>query len=301
MTNPTTKREQGAPLAATAQPLLIIAAGGALPFEVAEAAVASGRPVFLVGLDGEVDARIDAFPHTLLKWGQVGRLQKIAAEHRAREVVLVGAIARRPDFKNLGFDPSTLKLLPRILKALAGGDDTVLGHVVRILEEWGLRVLGAHEVATGLVAAPGRVAGPQPTEADLADAHAALAAIQAIGPLDIGQAAIAIDRRVVAVEAAEGTDAMVRRIAELRAAGRFTWTGRSGVLAKCAKPTQDLRIDMPTIGPHTVEQVAETGLAGIAIEAGRVMIANRPATLAAAERTGTFIYAADLAGAGRGG
>jgi UDP-2,3-diacylglucosamine hydrolase len=297
MTSPTTKRDQADPAATT--PLLIIAAGGALPFEVANAAIASGRTVFLVGIDGEVDPRLKAFPHTVLKWGQVGRLQKIAIEQRAREVVLVGAIAKRPDFRNIGFDPSTLKLLPRILKAMTGGDDTVLGHVLRILEEWGLKVIGAHEVATGLVAAAGQVAGPPATSANLADAGVALAAIRAIGPLDIGQAAIAVDGRVVAIEAAEGTDAMVRRIGELRAAGRFTWSGRSGVLAKCAKPTQDLRIDLPTIGPQTVELVAETGLAGIVIEPGRVMIAERPVTLAAAERTRTFIYA--LASDGTGG
>src|SRR6185436_8207047 len=110
--------------------------------------------------------------------------QKIAAEQGTREVVLVGAIARRPDFKNIGFDPSTLKLLPRVLKALTGGDDTVLGQVIGVLEEWGLTVIGAHEVARELVAQPGHVAGPMPSPDDLADADVALAAIRTIGPLD---------------------------------------------------------------------------------------------------------------------
>lgn len=297
MTSPTTKADAGTPAAAK-PPLLIVAAGGAVPFEVADAARAAGRGVFLIGLDGEVDAKIAGYPHSLVKWGQIGRIQKIAGEQRAREVVLVGAIARRPDFRNIGFDPSTLKLLPRILKALAGGDDTVLGNVVRLMEEWGLRVIGAHEVATALVARAGPVAGPKASAASIADAEVALAAIRTIGPLDIGQAAIVLDKRVVAVEAAEGTDAMVKRVGEMRAAGRFAWEGRSGVLAKCAKPTQDLRIDMPTIGPRTVERVAEAGLAGIAIEAGRVMIADRAATAAAAERSGTFIHALYLDDAG---
>jgi DUF1009 family protein len=188
-----------------------------------------------------------------------------------------------------------LKLIPRILKSIVGGDDTVLGNVVRLFEEWGLRVIGPHEIATDLVAKPGLLAGPALRASDAADAAVALRAAQAIGRLDAGQAAIALDERVVALEAAEGTDAIIRRLGELRAKGRFRWTGRRGVLAKCAKPTQDLRVDMPTIGPQTVSLVAEIGLAGIAIEAGRVMIAERPATVAEAERLRTFIHAAPAA------
>jgi DUF1009 family protein len=287
----------GGPPATAAEPLLIIAAGGALPFHVAEAAIAGGRSVFLIGIAGEVEDRIAAFPHAILKWGQFGRLQKIVGESRAREVVMVGGIARRPDFSNIAIDFGTLKLLPGILKNMVGGDDTVLGQVIRALEEMGLQVRGAHEIATDLVAAPGPVGGSSPGAADLADGLAALRAAEAIGRLDTGQAAIALDGRVLALEAAEGTDAIVRRVGELRAAGRFEWSGRRGVLAKCAKPGQDLRVDMPTIGSRTVELVAEVGLAGVIIEAGRVMIADRAATVAAAARTGTFVYAADLGSA----
>jgi hypothetical protein len=231
----------------------------------------------------------------MIKWGHIGRLEKLVTERGVRDVVLVGAISRRPDFRTLGFDASTLKLLPRILKLLSGGDDSVLSGIVRLIEGYGVTIRGAHEIATDLVAGPGRVAGPEASGAALADARVALRAAVAIGGLDIGQAAIALDQRVVALEAAEGTDAIIRRVGELRTAGRFKWSGRSGVLAKCAKPGQDLRVDMPTIGPRTVELVAEVGLAGIVIEAGRVMIAERAATIAAASRTGTFIIASDVA------
>jgi hypothetical protein len=299
MTSPTTSHENAA-RPRIAAPLMVVAAGGALPVQVAEAAVASGRPVFIVGIEGEADDRIRAFPHAIIKWGHIGRLEKYAADANARDVVLVGSIGRRPDFRNIGFDTSTLRILPRILKTLAGGDDTVLGGVIRILEGWGLRVVGPHEIATELVAPQGAVAGPPPSATDLADATCAIEAAIAIGRLDIGQAAVAIGRRVVALEAAEGTDAIVRRVGDLRATGRFKWSGRSGVLAKCAKPGQDLRVDMPTIGPRTVELVAEVGLAGIVVEAGRVMIAERPATVAAAIRTNTFIRAQDVAVPDRG-
>jgi UDP-2,3-diacylglucosamine hydrolase len=278
-----------------ASPLLIVAAGGALPFHVAEAAQASGRRVFLIGIAGEVDDRIASFPHAVVKWGQFGRLEKIVAETKARDVVLVGAITKRPDFGTIAVDFGTLKVLPGILRSLVGGDDSVLGQVIRVMEGYGLRVRGPHEIATDLVAAAGVVAGPRPAAAELRDAKAALHAAAAIGGLDIGQAAIAVDERVVALEAAEGTDAIIRRVGELRGAARFRWSGRKGVLAKCAKPGQDLRVDMPTIGPRTVELVAEVGLAGIVIEAGRVMIAERARTVAAAARTATFIYAMDFA------
>ena len=280
--------------AKSAPPLLIIAAGGSLPFHVADAARAQGRGVFLIGIAGEVDDRVAEFPHAVIKWGQFGRLEKIVSQTRAREVVLVGAITKRPDFSTIAVDFGTLKILPGILRSLAGGDDSVLAQAIRVMEGYGLTVRGPHEIATDLVAPNGVIAGPAPAADALADARTALRAAAVIGRLDIGQAAIAVEERVVALEAAEGTDAIIRRVGDLRAAQRFGWSGRKGVLAKCAKPGQDLRVDMPTIGPRTVALVAEVGLAGIVIETGRVMIAERADTIAAARRSGTFICAMDL-------
>jgi DUF1009 family protein len=272
-------------------PLVIIAAGGILPFEVASAASQAGRKILVLALDGEFDQRLSAFPLTVVKWGQIGRVQQLIDEHGAREIVLIGSVHKRPDFSSMGVDFGTLKLMPRILKSMIGGDDAVLGNVVRFLEEGGRRVVGAHEVAPSLVAAAGHVAGPRPSTAALADVRVAMDAARAIGALDIGQAAVSVGERVIALEAAEGTDAMLERVGQVRSAGRARWQGRAGVLAKRAKPQQDLRVDMPTIGPRTVETVVAAGLAGIAIEAGRVMIAQRAETVALAERTGTFIVA----------
>lgn len=277
--------------AASGEPLAILAAGGAVPYQVASSAAAVGRSVFVMALDGEFDPRLTAFPHEVVKWGQVGRVISLIEKHGAREVVLIGSVNSRPDFASIGVDLGTLKLMPRLIKAMIGGDDTVLGNVVKIIEEHGSRVVGAHEVAPDLVAKPGHVAGPRATGSHLADAMLALDAAQAIGALDIGQASIAVNGRVVALEAAEGTDAMLQRIATLRENGRVRWSGRAGVLAKRSKPQQDLRVDMPAIGPRTVEAVVRSGLAGIAIEPGRVMIAERAETVALAERTSTFIVA----------
>jgi hypothetical protein len=262
-----------------------------VPFEVASAATAAGRRLLVIALEGEADERLRAFPYAALKWGQLGRLEQLLADHHTREIVLIGSVHRRPDFSSIGLDLGTLRYLPRIIKGMVGGDDTVLGNLVKALEELGYRVVGAHEVAPQLVAAVGLVAGPAPNNADREDAGLALAAAKAIGALDIGQAAVAVGGRVIALEAAEGTDAMLERVAIVREKGRARWKGRAGVLAKRSKPQQDLRVDMPAIGPQTVERVARAGLAGIAIEPGRVLIADRAETLRLASRTGTFIWA----------
>jgi DUF1009 family protein len=285
--------EPGGParVAGGGEPLVILAAGGRVPIEVATAARAAGRDILVIGLEGVVDEGIEAFPHAVAKWGQIGRIEQLVRGHGARDLVLIGTVARRPDFSNISVDFGTLRYLPRLIKAMFGGDDAVLAQFARYIEERGFRIVGAHDVAPELVAKAGPVAGPAPEGATLADAMLAFEAARAIGVIDAGQAAVAVGRRVIALEAAEGTDAMLERVAVIRANGRVKWAGRAGVLAKRAKPQQDLRLDMPAIGPRTVDAVAEAGLAGIVIEAGSVLIAERGETVALAERSGTFVFA----------
>jgi len=139
------------------------------------------------------------------------------------------------------------------------------------------------------VASIGLLGRRVPDKAARTDIDKAMSAARAIGVIDAGQAAVVINGRVVALEAAEGTDQMLDRVARLRETGRLKWSGRAGILAKCAKPQQDLRVDMPTIGPKTVKAAAEIGLAGIAVEAGRVMIVERPEVIALADRNDVFI------------
>lgn len=290
-TAPESPARSGADAGSSGAPLVVLAAGGQAPIDVAAAATRGGRSVFVIGLEGTADPGIAAFPHAFAKWGQLGRIESLIRAHGATELVLVGTVSRRPDFSSIAVDLGALRHLPRIMKAMFGGDDAVLAKLSRYAEENGFRIVGAHEVAPDLVAAAGAVAGPAPSREMLGDAEQALAAARAIGAIDAGQAAVVVAGRVVALEAAEGTDAMLDRVAALRAEGRVRWSGRAGVLAKCPKPQQDLRLDMPAIGPRTVEKVAEAGLAGIAIEAGRVMIASRTETVALANRTATFIHA----------
>lgn len=273
-------------------PLGVVAASGRLPVQIAQAAADSGRLVHIVGLEGLHDPAITAFSHVTVKWGQVGRLVTFFRDHDVAEVVIIGAVDQRPDLRQLAFDAMGMQLLPRILATMTkGGDDAILRAIVERFEEKGFKVVGAHEIDRTITARAGAVAGRAPKVLD-ADGRVALRAAGLVGELDIGQGAVAVDQRVVALEAAEGTDQMLARVRDLRASRRIGWKGRRGVLAKRAKPNQDLRVDMPVIGPRTVEAVAAAGLAGIVIEAERVMIAERAETIRVAEATGTYVYAA---------
>jgi DUF1009 family protein len=278
---------------AQGEPLAILAAGGRVPIEVASAARAAGRDVLIVGLEGGTDDGISAFPHAFVKWGQIGRIEDLVRAHGARDIVMIGTVTERPDFGALAVDRGTLRYLPKLIRAMVGGDDAVLANFSRYIEERGFRLVGVQDVAPEMVPAAGPVAGRSPDGTASEDARLAYAAALAIGQLDAGQSAVVVNGRVAALEAAEGTDAMLERVAALRSAGRLKWAGRAGIVAKCAKPQQDLRLDMPAIGPMTVEKTAAAGLAGIVLQAGKVMIVDRAAVIAAAERQRLFVFAMD--------
>jgi DUF1009 family protein len=274
--------------------LAIIAGGGAMPGLLAAASVRSGRAVRILAIENEAEAAaIAAFPHEWISWRAMGLVPQKLAAAAIRDVVMIGNIRHRPDIGIIGMDAPDPAISREIGAFLKGGDNQILVGAIAFLERHGFRVLGVHEVLTDLVAKPGPVTKNRPSPADEADIALAAGAAETIGALDIGQAAIAVNQRVVALEAAEGTDDMIARVRDLRAAGRLVWEGRAGVLCKSAKPQQDLRVDMPAIGPRTVDAVAEAGLAGIGIEAGRVMIVERAETLRRADAAGLFIAAFD--------
>ena len=179
--------------------------------------------------------------------------------------------------------------MPTIIRALAGGDDSLLTKVIRLFEVEGYRVVGIKDVAPQLLASSGVLGKVQPSQGDWRDAELALRATEKLGELDIGQAAIAVGGRVVALEGAEGTDAMLQRCAELKRIGRIRSKGRAGVLVKTAKPNQDLRVDLPTVGPMTIDLAAAAGLAGIAVEASGALIAEKEETLKKADNAGLFV------------
>jgi len=278
-----------APAAAPGKPLVVIAGSGGIPLYVARAAADAGRDVLVIGIEGEADKAIETFKHRWLSWGQVGSLEKVISGHGATEVVMIGGIRARPDFKSLKLELSTIMIAKELLSIVAGGDNNILNGTIGFMERRGFRVVGAHEVAPDLVASPGSLGRAAADAKQKDDAIHALKAARAIGALDAGQAAVVVAGRVVALEGAEGTDAMLERVADLRRNGRIKAPPGTGVLGKCPKPQQDLRVDMPTVGLRTVEGAIAAGLAGIAVEAGTVMIFDRAAAVARAHAAGIFL------------
>lgn len=272
-------------------PLGIIAGRGPLPCVVAEAASGRGVPLHIVAIRGEAWDEIERFPHTWVKWGEIGKMFRALDQNGCGDLVIIGGV-NRPDFSNVRFDLGAIKTLPFILSLGKGGDDHVLSRVVRFFEEKGYRVHGAGDVAPELLAGEGVLGDNRPSAEDQADIEIALRVVSALGRLDVGQAAVVVRGHVLAVEAAEGTDAMLARCAELRE--RSARRGQAGVMVKAPKPGQEQRVDLPTIGPETVRKAAAAGLAGIAVAAGQVLMAERAATIAAANEHGLFLVGKTL-------
>ena len=276
-------------MATSAGPLGIICGGGSLPIAVAEAAQRQGRRVVLFALRGSADPQmVAAFPHHWGSPGQLGRHFRLFRSEGCRELVFIGSMVR-PHLGQIRFDLFTLRLLPRIIRMFRHGDDRLLKEVALIFEEHGFRLLGAHEVAPEILMPAGALGQCRPSESDRADIKHGFALLQATGAFDVGQAAVVSDNRVLAIEAAEGTDQMLMRLAELRQSGRIRARDRVGVLVKAPKPDQDRRFDLPSIGPLTVEGVARAGLAGIAVVAGSTVVAEPDRIAAAADHAKIFV------------
>ncbi len=277
----------------TAQPLPsclgVVAAAGSIPIAVCEAARKQGIDVFVVALKGQAAPSIERFPHRWVRLGQVGGLLGALRGAKCDDVVIVGAL-RRPDLWRIGVDFGFIRHLPTILSLARGGDDAILRRVVRFFEGQGFTVRGAHEIAPSLLAPAGPFGAQMPNEEHHADIARGVALLDALGPFDVGQSVVVARGHVLAIEAAEGTDKMLRRCKTLHQSGRQR---RVGVLIKAPKRGQELRVDMPVIGPRTVEMAAVAGLAGIAVMSGEVMIADQAETVRLADRNRLFILGID--------
>jgi DUF1009 family protein len=273
---------------AASEALAIICGGGSFPGAVADAVARRGRRPVMFGIKGWAEAKvIERYAHHWIAIGQAGRFFQLAHAENCREVLFIGTLLR-PPITQLRLDWQTIKLMPRVVRAFRGGDDNLLSGIAGVAETGGLRVIGVHDVAPEIFVPEGVLGRYQPSGRDLADIARALKVIATLGPFDIGQAAIVANNHVLAVEAAEGTDNMLTRIAELRRLGRVTLPPGVGVLVKAPKPGQDRRFDLPSIGPRTIENVARAGLAGLAVAAGSTMIAEPEEVTAAADRAKIF-------------
>lgn len=255
-----------------------------MPRTIVQACQAAGRDFFVIAFNGETDPDTvgAGVAHAWVDLPAVGRTIKLLKEAEVADLVLIGPVGR-PDFANLKPDWHGAKLLPKIIKAARQGDDALMKVVVDDLESQGFTIIGAEDVLANLGAPGGNFGAHEADAADWADIRRGMAIVAELGRLDIGQAVVVRDGYVLAVEAAEGTDAMLQRCVQFR-------TGdRAGVLVKRPKPGQERRVDLPTIGVATVEAVAAAGLKGIAVEAGGALVADRVAVAEAADAAGIFV------------
>jgi len=266
----------------------LIAGGGGLPLALAEHCRQSGRPYFVVRLRGFADAAMDAHPGDIAGVAEIGRIVKLARDAGCEALCFAGLV-RRPDFSALKPDLRGLSWLPGAVLAARKGDEALLRYLMTEFEKEGFAIEGAHEVRGDLALALGPLGKLAPQDDHSADIAKALRIAHAIGGLDIGQAAVVCDGLVLAVEAQEGTDALLRRIAELPAELRGAPGRRKGVLAKVAKPIQEERVDLPTIGIATIEGADRAGLAGVVGVAGKMLVIDRGAVAALADAAGMFV------------
>jgi len=266
----------------------IIAGSGTLPRDVAIGLAQSGRTPIVLRIVGEADSDFSAFETDDIALEAIKDLLPKIRRAGATYAILAGGISRRPDVKAVRFGFSLIPLAFRAAAALLRGDDALLGVVVGFIESRGIKVVGVHEVLPELLVPEACLTQRRPGAAEWVSIRAGLAATKAIGELDIGQAAIAIGERAVAVEGAEGTAAMIARVRDLKTSGRLTGNA-GGVLVKRRKPGQDARVDLPSIGPETIVAASEAGLTGIAVEAGGSLILQARETVARADAAGLFI------------
>lgn len=272
----------------TTTKLGLVAGGGDLPLTLARHCEATGRPFHVVRLRGFAEPSLARFNGSDVGISELGK--GFAALRRAGcQSVCFAGLVKRPDLRALKPDLRGLAALPGAVAAASRGDDALLSFLLREFEREGFVVEGAHEVMGGLSIEAGPFGSVFPQEQHLRDIERALEAARAIGRLDIGQAAVSCDGVVLALEAQEGTDAMLGRITGLPAALRGTPQSPRGVLAKAAKPGQELRVDLPTIGPTTIERLTQAGLAGVVGESGRLLVVDQERTRQAADAAGIFI------------
>lgn len=261
--------------------LAILAGNGALPLMLADA-----YPDAIFTTYTPVEVLPTENRHIAARFERFGELFTNLHDAGVTRIVMAGATTR-PVLDKSAFDAETTVIFPRFLAAMAQGDDALLSELIAIFEEQGFVVLGAHDLLPELTAEHGQICGPKPDAQALSDASKARGVLQALSGHDIGQAAVFAGGLCLGIETLQGTDALLKFVAQTPDKLRRA----KGVLVKCPKPGQELRVDMPAIGPATIKGAVAAGLGGIVIDAGKVMILERDRTLAALEKAGLFLLA----------
>jgi DUF1009 family protein len=269
--------------------LAIIAGRGALPRLIAEDCARRGRPYRVVVFEGVALDWLDRHPTIAAEFEKPGRLFADLRAAGCGTVTFAGGMTR-PGLNPLRFDLKMLRLAPKVLAGMRAGDDATLRLVAGIFEAEGLRLCAAHEILADLIAPVGVLSRASPSAADRDDAARAARIVATLGTVDAGQGAVVAQGLCLGLETIQGTDAMLDFVARTGAAFRPDPVGGRGVLLKAPKPGQDWRMDLPAIGPETIRGAAAAGLAGVAAQAGGVLVLGLEETVAAADAAGLFLW-----------
>jgi UDP-2,3-diacylglucosamine hydrolase len=275
----------------------VIAGGGELPVVLADHCAATNRPYFVARITPYAEPALSAHPGADNGLGHMGGRMRAMRDAGVDAVVLIGQVPR-PDISKIDLDDGAMAMLPAIMAALPQGDDALLRAILNEHERAGFQVVGAEDVMGDLLAPEGVWGAVAPTPVQLKDIKKGATIAHAIGAFDIAQGVVVADGHVLALEAAEGTDEMLKRVAALPEALRGAPESRRGALVKRPKPIQERRIDLPVIGMRTIAGAAAAGLAGIAVEAHGALAVRRADMIAEADKLGLFLYGFTRAEAG---
>lgn len=265
----------------------IIAGGGDLPKQLIARCKRDGREFCVLAFEGQTDpSTCTDVDYTWVRLGAVGKALSYFKKSGVGEIVLVGPL-RRPSWSEIIPDTKGVKWLSKLVKAQ--GDDSMFRIIMNEIESEGFKVIGADDVMGDEIMAPHGVLGKiSPSSELLADIKYGIEVAHHIGNADIGQAVVIQQSMVLGIEAIEGTKELVTRCA------KYARPGGKPVLIKISKPGQERRVDLPTIGPQTIEQVADSGFAGIAVETGEVQILDMKKSIQKADQLGIFIIGINI-------
>ena len=260
----------------------LLAGIGHLPVDVAQSAKKLGYKVVAIAVVPETDPELpeNADVFYTINVGKVGKILRTLKLNDVKNVTMIGKVTKEVLYKTGVVIPDLTTI--RVLASLPDRkDDTIMNAIVKLIEDAGMHVMDQTVLVRPLLPEPGVLTKRKPAEQEWKDMQFGFRMAKELGRLDIGQTVVVKNQAVMALEAIEGTDACILR-------GGFL--GKGGVIvAKTAKPAQDNRFDMPSVGTTTLTSMIHAGATGIVIEAGRTLLVDRKRTLAMADEKGISI------------
>jgi DUF1009 family protein len=261
----------------------IIAGSGKLPEHIIKECISSNREYFVLAIENETNFKtLEQVAHKWISIGLIGEAIDTFKKEKVTEITFAGRI-KRPNFFSLKTDGLGLKLVGKITKGKLFNDSSLFSIITNFFEGYGFKIVGAETLFADSVIKEGLLTNVKPTNDDYKDIELGKTALIQIANLDVGQALIIQNGLILGIEAVEGTDELIKRCTH------FKTFPQGGVLVKIAKPNQDKRVDLPTIGKNTIEEAHKAGLSGIAVEALSTIILDREAVVQKANELGIFL------------